>query len=221
MGSGPGRAVLHRGSVFANSGYEDHSDTVIICLESETFPTEEAVNCILKECERDPAHLYILVAPTASLVGSVQIAARAMETGLSKLMELGYDLEKVISGWGICPIAPVAGDNIGALGRTNDAILYGSTVMYILRDEDENLSTLVKQIPSSASKDYGEPFEEVYKRYKGFYDIDPLLFSPAEVILCSLNSGCSFHAGSIRHDILYSSFKLEANFSDAASAYKY
>jgi len=34
----------------------------------------------------------ILVASTASQVGPLQIAARAVETGLHKLMELGYDL---------------------------------------------------------------------------------------------------------------------------------
>jgi len=208
MGSGPGRAIVHVGSLFELLGYEDHSETAIICLESEDLPTEEVVHTILEQCQCDPTKLYILVAPTASQVGSVQIAARALETGLSKLMELEYNLEKIVSGWGICPISPVACDNLRALGRTNDAILYGSTVLYHLRDE-EPLDSLVKQIPSCSSREYGRPFMDVYKEYGNFYDIDPLLFSPAEVWLCDLNSGRSFHAGSVRLDILRHSFGLD------------
>jgi len=210
MASGPGRAIVHEGGLFETLGYEDYSETAIICLESEELPTEEAVRSILEECQCDPTNLYILVAPTASQVGSVQIAARALETGLSKLMELGYNLSKIVSGWGICPVSPVACDNLSALGRTNDAILYGSTVLYNLRDE-ECLDSLVKQVPSCSSREYGRPFVEVYRDYSNFYDIDPLLFSPAEVWLCNLNNGRSFHAGSLRPDILRASFGLDMN----------
>ncbi len=209
MGSGPGRAIIHEGGMFEMLGYEDDSETAILCLESEELPNEEVVRHILKECQCDPTKLYILVAPTASQVGSVQIAARALETGLSKLMELGYDLGKIVSGWGICPLPPVACDNLSALGRTNDAILYGSTVLYNLRDDDNTLVSLVKQVPSCSSREYGRPFVEVYKEYGNFYDIDPLLFSPAEVWLCNINSGRSFHAGTLRPDILRYSFGIE------------
>ena len=210
LGSGPGRAIVHEGSLFETSGYEDPSETAIFCLESEELPSEEIIQYLLEECQCDPTNLYILVAPTASQVGSVQIAARALETGLSKFMELGYNLEKIVSGWGICPVSPVARDNLSALGRTNDAILYGSTVLYNLRDE-ECLDSLVKQVPSCSSREYGRPFVEVYRDYSNFYDIDPLLFSPAEVWLCNLNNGRSFHAGSLRPDILRASFGLDMN----------
>jgi len=210
MASGPGRAIVHVGKVFEELGYEDHSDTAIICLESEELPTEEVVRTILEECQCDPLNLYILVAPTASQVGSVQIAARAMETGLSKLMELGYNLGKIVSGWGVCPLPPVACDNLSALGRTNDALLYGSTVLFNLRDEDETLDSLVKLVPSSSSREYGRSFAEVYKECGNFYDLDPLLFSPAEVWLCNLKSGRSFHAGYLRPDILRVSFGMDS-----------
>ncbi|TGE33522.1 methenyltetrahydromethanopterin cyclohydrolase [Desulfosporosinus sp. Sb-LF] len=211
MGSGPGRAIVHEGEVFEVSGYEDYSETAIICLESEELPSEEVVRYILEECQCDPTNLYIMVAPTASQVGSVQIAARALETGLSKLMELGYNIENIVSGSGICPLSPVAGDNLSALGRTNDALLYGSTVLYYLHDDDKALDSLVKLVPSSSSREYGRPFAEVYKECGDFYDIDPRLFSPAEVWLCNLKSGNSFHAGSLRPDILRNSFGLGIN----------
>jgi len=209
MGSGPGRAIIHEGSLFETLGYENHFNTAILCLESEELPTKVVVEYILGACQCEPANLYILVAPTASQVGSVQIAARALETGLSKLMELGYDLGKIVSGWGLCPVSPVASDKLSALGRTNDAILYGSTVLYNLCDQT-CLDSLIKKVPSCSSKKYGQFFEEVYREYEDFYDIDPLLFSPAEVWLCNSNNGRSYHAGSLRPDILRHSFGLES-----------
>lgn len=142
-------------------------------------------------------------------MGSVQIAARALETGLSKLLELNYDLGKIVSGWSVCPLPPVACDNLSALGRTNDAILYGSTVLINLRDEDKILNSLVDMVPSCSSHKYGRPFAEIYKDCGDFCDIDPLLFCPAEVWLCNMNSGCCFHAGSLRPDILRESFGLQ------------
>lgn len=208
MGSGPGRAIIHQGSLYETLGYEDYSETAIICLESEKLPTKEIVLYLLGEFGCDPQNLYILVAPTASQAGSVQIAARALETGLSKLMELGYNLKRIDSGWGTCPIPPVAADQHNALGRSNDAILYGSTVFYNLKDDDDTIASLVKQVPSSSSRDYGRLFVDIYKEYGSFYDMDPLIFSPAEVWLCNLNNGRSFHAGALRWDLLRASFGI-------------
>ncbi len=208
MGSGPGRAIVHKGSLYETLGYKDYSEMAIMCLESEELPTKEVVQHLLAELRCDPQNLYILVAPTASLVGSVQIAARALETGLSKLKELGYNLKKIDSGWGTCPIPPVDGDKLSALGRSNDGILYGSTVLYNLRDDDESLELLIKQVPSCSSREYGRPFLDVYNECGNFYEINPLVFSPAEIWLCNLESGRSFHAGALRPDLLRSSFSI-------------
>ena len=208
MGSGPGRAIIHKGKLFKTLGYEDHfSETAILCLESELLPTDDIIVRLLEEFQCEAKNLFVLVAPTASQVGSIQIAARALETGLSKLMELGYDLNNIESGRGTCPLPPVANDHLSALGRSNDAILYGSTVLYNLRDDDELLKTLVKKIPFCSHREYGRLFLDVYNG--DFYDLDPLIFSPAEVWLSNLKSGSSFHAGILRPDILGESFGLK------------
>ncbi|ATW24047.1 methenyltetrahydromethanopterin cyclohydrolase [Candidatus Formimonas warabiya] len=208
MGSGPARAVVHSEELFGKLGYRDSAQVAVLCLESRKLPPEGAVNLILEKCGCQAENLYILVAPTASIVGSVQIAARSVETGLHKMMELGYDLGLVERGWGISPLAPVAADDLSAIGRTNDAILYGATVQYQVQDEDACLKALVGKVPSASSRDYGLPFRELFDRVGNFYDIDPLLFSPAEVWLSNEKSGCSFHAGEIRPDLLRKSFQL-------------
>ena len=211
MGSGPGRAILHKGDLFKRIGCKDYSETAVLCIESEELPAEGVLQYLLRELKCQPQNLYILVAPTSSQVGSVQIAARALETGLAKLMELGYDLNKIDSGWGICPLSPVTADPVKALGRSNDAILYGSTVLYNLRDEDEVIAPLVQKVPFCCSADYERTFEEIYQENGGFYKIDPLVFSPAEVCLCNLNSGRSFRAGTLRPDCLRHSFGVAAH----------
>ena len=68
------------------------------------------------------------------------------------------------------------------------------------------LAELVPKIPASASKDYGTPFYEIFKRYDNdFYKIDSLLFSPGEVWLTSATSGRTFHGGRVNIDVLRAS----------------
>ena len=66
---------------------------------------------------------------------------------------------------------------------------------------------LAQALPSQDSRDYGQPFAEIFKRFKGdFYAIDPMLFSPAEVIVTALDSGESFHKGHVDLKLLDASF---------------
>jgi methenyltetrahydromethanopterin cyclohydrolase len=148
------------------------------------------------------------MAPTASIAGGVQIAARVVETALHKLHELDFDVRRVVAGFGTCPLPPVDGDDMAAIGRTNDAVLYGGQVhLTVESDDDDALRDLVERLPASASSDYGEPFGKVLKDAEfDFYKIDPLLFSPAEIRLVSTRSGRGFHAGGVNLETLERSF---------------
>jgi methenyltetrahydromethanopterin cyclohydrolase len=111
---------------------------------------------------------------------------------------------------GTAPLPPVARNDLRAIGRTNDCVLYGGRAYYTVRAEDEELETLATQLPSSASRDYGTPFYDIFKRYDNdFYKIDPLLFSPAEVWLTSASTGRTFHAGSLNPQVLRTSLGVE------------
>jgi methenyltetrahydromethanopterin cyclohydrolase len=154
-----------------------------------------------------PAALTLLIAPTASVAGGVQIAARVVETALHKLHELDFDVRRVVAGFGSCPLPPVAGDDMAAIGRTNDAVLYGGQVHLTVEADDDALRELVERVPASASSDYGEPFGKVLKDANfDFYAIDPLLFSPAQIRLTSVGSGRSFEAGRVNLEVLERSF---------------
>jgi methenyltetrahydromethanopterin cyclohydrolase len=104
----------------------------------------------------------------------------------------------------------VAKDELSAIGRTNDAILYGGKVTLWVRADDELLDQLGPKVPSAASKDHGAPFAEVFSRYNGdFYKIDPLLFSPAEVEFRNLKTGKCHRFGRVEPALLRKSFGLE------------
>ena len=54
--------------------------------------------------------------------------------------------------------------------------------------EIDEARALAEQLPSEASRDYGQPFADIFKRFKGdFYAIDAMLFSPAHVIVSNLD----------------------------------
>ena len=203
MGSGPARALYAGEELFQKLSYRDRSEEAVLLLEGRKKPTEEVAEYVASKCAMDPSCLILVIAPTASLVGSVQIAARVVETGLHKLTELGFDVEQIVAGFGTCPVAPVAADDLRAVGLTNDAVLYGGRAWYAVQATDEALEAIIDRIPSSASRDYGRPFYEIFQAYGGdFYQIDPLLFSPAEVVINNLGSGKTYRAGRPNLDML-------------------
>jgi len=147
--------------------------------------------------------LLCAVAPTASTAGGVQIVARVIETGLHKMETLGFDVTRVLSATGTAPLAPTAKNDLRAIGRTNDCVLYGGQARYVVNATNDELAALAARLPSLASFDYGTPFYEIFKRYNhDFYKIDPQLFSPAEVWLTSATSGETFHSGRLNPKVL-------------------
>jgi methenyltetrahydromethanopterin cyclohydrolase len=203
MGSGPARSLYAKEELFEKLAYKDQADVAVLLLEGRKLPKEDVAEYIAAKCGVAVDKLYLVVAPTASIVGSVQIAARVVETGMHKLVELGFDVCKVVAGYGVCPLPTVAADDLKAIGRTNDVVLYGGQSYYSVRASDEELEELVPKVPSSASHDYGTLFFDLFQRYEGdFYKIDPLLFSPAQVTFNNLTSGRTFTSGQVNPALL-------------------
>jgi methenyltetrahydromethanopterin cyclohydrolase len=208
MGSGPGRALIRAEELYDDLDWDEHASAAVLCLETREPPPAEVADYVAERAGVPPSALTLLMAPTASVAGSVQIAARVVETALHKLHELDFEVRRVVAGIGSCPLPPVAGDDMAAIGRTNDAMLYGGQVhLTVEADDDDALRALVERLPASASSDYGEPFGKVLKDANfDFYAIDPLLFSPAQIRLTSVGSGRSFEAGRVDLEVLERSF---------------
>jgi methenyltetrahydromethanopterin cyclohydrolase len=207
MGSGPMRAVRGAEDLFNHIEGREQSPVAVGVLETLKLPDEAVVEYICDALKLPPSKLTLVVAPAASMAGNLQVVARSLETCLHKLHELSFDLGQVVSGFGSAPLPPVARDEMVAIGRTNDAILYGGRVVLWVNADDEQLAHIGPKVPSSASPDHGAPFAEIFQRYeRDFYKIDRLLFSPAEVVFCNLKSGRSHTFGQSLPDILSRSF---------------
>jgi methenyltetrahydromethanopterin cyclohydrolase len=207
LGSGPGRAAAAAEPLFAELGYRDRTDRIVLVLESESAPPRDVVETVAAETGVAADAVTFIYAPTQSLAGSTQVVARVLEVALHKVHTLGFPLDHIIDGLGSAPLAPPAPDFMQAMGRTNDAIIYGGRVQLFVTGDDADARQLAEALPSTTSRDYGAPFAEIFARFKGdFYAIDPHLFSPAEVIVTALGSGRSFRGGQLAPDLVEASF---------------
>lgn len=207
LGSGPARALARREPLFEKLGYADTADSATLVLESDRPAPPPIVAKVASDCGVDPKRLTIIFAPTRSLAGGTQVVARVLEVALHKAFELGFPLDRVVDGMGAAPLSPPHPDFVTAMGRTNDAIIYAGNVHLFVTGSADDARSLADRLPSKGSRDYGRPFAEIFKRVKGdFYAIDPMLFSPAEVVVTAIESGESFRRGEVNADMLDASF---------------
>ena len=207
LGSGPARALAQREPLFQELDYRDSAKRSCLVLETDRYPPEVLSEKISQDCGIQPEDLTLILTPTGSLAGVVQIAARVVEVGLHKAHELGFPLHDIVDALGTTPLPPPTGDGQQAMGRTNDTILFGGQIHLFVRSDDDQAAQLAEQLPSRNSRDYGKPFAQVFADYEyDFFKIDGLLFSPARVAVTALQSGKTFHGGQLDSALLQRSF---------------
>jgi methenyltetrahydromethanopterin cyclohydrolase len=207
LGSGPARALARREPLFDVLAYADSAANAVLVIESNEPPPANVVAQVAQDCHVEPENITIIFAPTQSLAGGTQIVARSLEVALHKAHELHFPLERVVDGIGAAPLCPPHPDFVTAMGRTNDAIIFAGQVQLFVTGPASEARSLANQLSSKASRDYGRPFAEIFKAVKGdFYAIDPMLFSPAMVIVTALETGETFQSGHIDLGLLNASF---------------
>ena len=207
LGSGPGRAASLREPLYEELAYKDKADKVSIVMEVDKNPPTELLTKMAEQCGVEAENLTVILTPTKSLAGVVQVVARVLETALHKAHELKFPLERIIDGAGSAPLCPPIPDFVQAMGRTNDAILFAGRVQLFVTGSDDDAKALATDLPSNTSKDYGKPFAKVFADAKyDFYQIDQMLFSPAQVSVTAVESGNTFFAGEVNLDLLKESF---------------
>ncbi|MFC6491202.1 methenyltetrahydromethanopterin cyclohydrolase, partial [Nitratireductor sp. GCM10026969] len=196
MGSGPVRLLARVEPLFSTLTYHETAASSVVVLETGAPPPEKVVEKVAGATGLAPDRLTFVYAPTQSLAGTVQIVARVLEVALHKAKDLDFPLEDIVDGIAAAPLPAPHPDFITAMGRTNDAIIYGGVAQFFVKGPAAAARELAEKLPSRASRDYGQPFAEIFRKFKGdFYAIDPLLFSPAEVIVTALETGETFRNG--------------------------
>jgi methenyltetrahydromethanopterin cyclohydrolase len=211
LGSGPARALAHKEKLFGELGYTDRHDAGVLVLEVDRLPPRVIIDKLLNDCGLQAEGLTLILTPTTSLAGSTQVVARVLEVALHKAHELGFALGNVLDGAAAAPLPSPSPDGVQAMGRTNDAILYGGRVHLTVRGDDDAARALAKQLPSINSRDYGRSFADIFKAAEyDFYKIDGALFAPAEVWVSNVDSGNTWHAGALNMALLQSLWMSEA-----------
>jgi methenyltetrahydromethanopterin cyclohydrolase len=220
IASGPARALAQKPKhLYEKLNYKEEANQAILVLETEKTPPEPVINQIAEKCKVTPKNLFLIMFSTTSLAGATQVSGRVVETGLHKLERLGLDPLIVKHAWGYAPIVPIHPSAGEAMGRTNDAILYGGITNYTLNFEDEQkLKNIVKQAPSSSSKMLQEAkklaeknprFLDIFKEAGfDFYKVDPNIFAPAVVSINNMKTGKTFRAGSLDTELIKESLGL-------------
>jgi methenyltetrahydromethanopterin cyclohydrolase len=216
LGSGPARAMATKvkdgkqepvEELYKELAYQDSADATVLVIENDAVPPIAIIEKIATACKVEPSQLTIIVTPTSSLAGGVQVVARVLEVAMHKAHALHFPLENIIDGSGSAPVCPPHPNFVKAMGRTNDAILFAGQVHLFVKGGDEAAEKLAKELPSSTSKDYGKPFADIFKQYDyDFFKVDAMLFSPASVIVTAVDSGKSFRAGKLDNALLDQSF---------------
>lgn len=196
LGSGPARALAVKEKLFAELDYRDHAPCGVLVLEVDRAPPKIVIDKLLRDCGLAPEALTLILTPTTSLAGTTQVVARVLEVALHKAHELGFALSNIVDGAGTAPLPSPSADGVEAMGRTNDAILYGGRVQLTVRGDDAAARELARALPSRNSRDHGRSFAHIFKEVDyDFYKIDGALFAPAEVWVSNIDSGNTWHGG--------------------------
>jgi methenyltetrahydromethanopterin cyclohydrolase len=207
MGSGPMRAAYGKEELFGLIGGKEQAPVAVGVMETRRLPDDAVVAYLCDRLKVPATQVTLLAAPTGSIAGTVQVVARSVEMAMHKLHELKFDLAKIVSGHGVAPLPPVANDDLKAMGRVNDAIIYGGRVVLWVRADDAELEAVGPKVPSISSPDHGALFRELFERSGGdFYKMDAGLFSPAQVVFVNLPSGRAHCFGRTELDVVRRAF---------------
>lgn len=213
VGSGPARAKARADRFAKRVEYSDPSPNVVLQLQMKRLPSDETLQFVADACGIALSGLVALVAPSASLVGGVQVASRSFEQAIISLgRNTDFDLTTIIHGYGRAPIPPVIKDEVLAMGRINDALVYGGTTgLWVSHPDDEEVrrTALSMTFSAKAGDDYGKGYAEIYDTYgRSLFNIPARLDSPAHVTMTNIRTGMVAAAGQIDEERLYRSFTM-------------
>lgn len=223
MASGPIRAAIGREELFARLAASAVGDcrerpvTAVGLLEASKLPADSICRALAESARVDPRQLVLLVARTSSAAGTLQVVARSLETALHKLDTLDFDLGRIVRGHASAPLPPLPNppDDLEAIGRTNDSILYGGEVVLEVDADEASIADVGPRSVSGASAAHGEPFRDIFEKAgRDFYAVDPELFAPAVIEFRILETGSRLRFGGLSAGVLSRSLGMDVGSGD-------
>lgn len=207
--AGPGRTVARKPGDWLEK-YSDYSDKyhkAVLTVEKGTIMTEDEVKDLIDATGIEAKDLYIILAASGSTVCSVEVAARIIEQTLHRLREEKFNLDNIIEAHGFCVIPPVVKDDLIAMGRLNDVLMYGGQSTFTVDCEDSEIEEVIGKITSDKCSEYGTMFQKIYETHGcDFYQVPMDMYSPAKVVIINQRTGRTFKAGKFNLEVLEKSF---------------
>lgn len=208
--SGPVRAVARKDRFAKIVDYVDDSPEIVAALQDATLPDERLAAHIAEVCGRSPADLYVLVAPTASLVGSVNVVARTLESAIWRLHFLGLDASRVLAAWGKAPLPPLTGDEFTAMVRTNVFTYYGGTAGFAVDSDDATVEKVIKDFPLArhTCAIYDVPFRKLLEGAGGdIFGFKGFVHNVVKGVINNVATGHTFVTGEVDRTTLAATLK--------------
>jgi methenyltetrahydromethanopterin cyclohydrolase len=204
LGSGPARALVAGEDVYETLSYRDSFEFAVLTTEADRLPDEQVIERIADIAGLSPDGVLVAGFATGSVVGSVTVAARSAELAVYRLVEAGYDPRAIRSATGSAPVAPISYDEDVAIGRTNDALVYGGRVHLVVEDGFDGFGQAV----STAGSEYGDPSQAVFEDAGwDFAEVGAGYFAPAQATIDVID-GPTHVLGERDERVLETSFDL-------------
>lgn len=210
--AGPAKALLvPTDDSVARAGYHETHRQAVAPLQLERSVTDDDIAWLAGACRIPARDIFVLVAPTPSVVCAVQVAARTADNAMHRMHSAGIDLDEVVSLRGSAPLPPRADDETVALGRINDSLMYGSQVHAQVKYGGD-LAAVASRVSSQPPASRGRPFLDIYAAAgNAFHNVSLDVFCIAEISITDVASGRAVTAGTLNRDLLVKSFYGEEN----------
>ncbi|RLE56105.1 MAG: methenyltetrahydromethanopterin cyclohydrolase [Thermoprotei archaeon] len=199
LGSGPARALARKPKKwYEEFQYHETSDEAVLVLETDRLPPDRVLVKVAEACGISPKNLYVVVTSFNSVTGTIQVSARVVETGLYRLRYLGFDLRKVITASGACPVAPPCPNYNLMFAKTNDMIAYGGETYYVVDCDDSEIAAIIEKAPFTNSKYSGRLMYDIFSEVNfDLYKLDPSVFAVALVQITNRRTSKVFYSGRV------------------------
>ena len=158
LGSGPARALARKEPLFADLGYADAADAAVLVLESGTAASRgvgrEGGAGLRRARRRGSASP---MRRRRALPAACRWWRGCSKWPCTKLHALHFPLERVLDGMGAAPLPPPHPDFVTAMGRTNDAIIFGGRVHLYVSGPAAEARALAEALPATTSRGLRPP----------------------------------------------------------------
>jgi hypothetical protein len=175
--------------------YRDQASEGVIAIQTAEPVTDDWATAAIAPHAPSNRSIADLGRPNFSLVCAVQVAARIVEQSLHRLAEEGFDALRERRPR-LRRIPPLVHDEVVAMGRINDSLLYGGVATLVVDTDDVSIEAVIRQGGLGCLPRLWSPLRRHLRRCRPRLLSNPsILHSPVVLHINNLRTGQTFSAG--------------------------